>query len=176
MKGKIFTITILMLFLQAGSTMKAQVAETGNAQIVKDYAVVFDSLVTRLKMVAQDTNSWTGQTFTKIVKIFMESDVKIIRLGIYSRDNHEPPRHVYGIRLWLSSSEGYDYKSTHGINYPFIVMALKESKPYEKAFSLFQEYDGKFSEAVEAFYSDAVIHSIVDFYIPNKLLIPYSIK
>ena len=102
MKDKFLTMIILILLLQAVSTIEAQVAspkfpqvaESSNVPTVKDYAVIFDSLVTHLQVVAQDTNRWIGQPFSEVVKVFKENDVKIIRLGIYSRDKNEPSRQI----------------------------------------------------------------------------------
>ena len=166
MKHIIKLIIILSLFVQVCHAQKIETEE--------EYKVVYDSLVSRLKLAEKDTSSCTGKPFSELVKLLDKYGMKIIRVNVTNYDRYKLyPQHAFGITLSFLTWEDIGFMRIHKLMEPEIIIEFNESKPYEKALSLEQKYTGgRFEEEVEAFYSDAVIKSI-GFYSMDNMYAPW---
>ena len=161
MKRTVKLIIILCLFVQIG-----------NAQTVKtdeEYKVVFDSLVSRFKVMEKDTCGIAGKSFSEFVKFMERHDLKIIRVEMYHYDKYAPPQHLYGVKLWFTTNEFTGYSMNNALVEPTMSLIFTDSKSYEKALYLLRKYQGYFTEEVAAFYADAVIAKITEIYIPDEM-------
>jgi hypothetical protein len=143
-----------------------------NAQKVKnfsEYKRVFDRIEIRFKLAEKDTSIYVGKPFSDFVKHLKKCNLKITELSFWNYDSHKVyPQHLYAIRLKFLTDEEDDFAFFNKLSQPYIIITFEESKPYEKAMSLFREFKGNFTKEVEEFYSDALIKSIY-FHYPDSI-------
>jgi len=162
MKYAIKMMIVISLFTQI---CHAQAIRTAD-----EYRVEFDSIAARLKRAQKDTSTWIGKPVSELVKILAKNDLKINKVSMQFEDRKIPPQFFYGMRLWLISDEADKFiRRSDDFTEPGIVLEFTKGKSYEKALSLLRKYQVKFTEEVEEFYSDAVIKSIVEIYIPDDM-------
>jgi len=169
MKQIVKLTIILSLLVQVCHAQKVETEEA--------YKAYNDSIISLLKIAEKDTNSYVGKPFSELVKHFEQCGVKIT-LGWFSNYDHEKvfPQHVYGITLKFISNEIGELAWKYDLLTPEVYIDFEESKPYEKALSLFKEYDGNFTKEVEAFYSDAVIKSIKFGFMDGKIYMKFPTR
>ncbi|MDR2148659.1 MAG: hypothetical protein LBE91_19635 [Tannerella sp.] len=149
----------------------AQVCHAQNVETEEEYRAYNDSIISLLKTVRKDSNNYVGKPFSELVKLFDKCGVKITELIIGETDNHYLNRQLYSVRLKFNSEEINDLAWRYTLRTPTVHIYFRGSKPYYEAVSLFDKYKeeigvtftegGPFTEEVEAFYSDAVIKSVI---------------
>jgi len=151
---------ILSLFVQVGFAQTVKTEE--------EYKVVYDSIVSRLKLAEKDTSYCVGKPVSELVKLLDKYGVKIIQVEIGRYDSRKVcPQYVFGINITFATYECYNFARIHNLQQPYLIIDFEESKPYEKALDLFKKYNGNFAEEVECFYSDAVIKTIGFYFMDN---------
>jgi len=155
MKNLINLIIILSLSAQVCNAQKKM-------KTMEEYKVLHDSVTSLVKIAREDSSSYIGKSFSKFEKLLDKHGLKIMEVSIQDCDCKKiNPQYVYSITVWFLTHEDKNVKSGNKfLLEPFIIVRFVESKSYEKALSLMQEYRGHYNEEVAAFYADAVIESL----------------
>ena len=169
MKRIIKLTIILSLLVQVCYAQKSIETES-------EYKAYYDSLVYRLKLVRKDSCCYMGKPFSELIKHLDKCGLKITSVLITDFDSEKAfPQHVYGIDIEFRSKEARDLAWRYKLRTPGMSIRFEESKPYEKAKSLFGDntrtvsFGGDFTKEVEAFFSDAVIKAVLFSSMDGKL-------
>ena len=156
-------------------SLLAPVCQAQKIETEEEYKVVYDSIVSRLRLAQKEVNDCVGKPFPELVKHLDKYGLKIIRASAserkYERGTVEP-KYFFGLDACFISKEISNFAWQKDLREPLMYVSFKESKLFETYLKLLRKYEGRFVEEVEAFYSDAVVKS-VDFYIGDMYTLRY---
>ena len=150
-------------------SMFAQFSYAQTIETEEEYIAIYDRLVSRFREAEKEKDSMVGKSFSEFVSFLDKHDLKIKRVMWQYEDDPRYLTTVHGLYLWFTTREEQGFSSSRGMTQPTISLFFKEGLPYDRALELLRKYDSYFEEEVEAFYADAIIEHIVEFFIPEDV-------